>query len=215
MCEPIMTVILNLVGKVSGRLTVIRKTANRSKQGKVIWECLCSCGNTVLAVTVAITSGRTRSCGCLHKEIVKSTKTKHGLHHTPEYKTWQNIKNRCYNAKQNDYPRYGGRGITVCDEWLNSFEAFYRDMGPKPGPEYSIERKENDKGYSKENCRWATRIEQANNTRRNVFYFHNGTTKTLPAWCRELNLNYVAVEQRIRTLGWTFEEVIADAVKKY
>lgn len=208
-----MPVIIDLVGKTSGRLTVTGKTTSRSKQGKVIWECLCSCGNTILAATVAITSGRTRSCGCLQKETIRAIKTKHGFNHIPEYRTWQNIRNRCYNVKQNDYSRYGGRGITVCAEWLNSFETFYRDMGPRLSPEHSIDRKDNDKGYSKDNCRWATRIEQANNARRNVFYFHNGKAKTLTTWCRELNLNYVTVEQRIRTLDWAFEEAIVGTMK--
>ena len=114
---------------------------------------------------------------------------------------------RCYNEKNNSYLEYGGCGITVCDEWRESFEAFYQDMGPRPSQDHSIDRKENDKGYSKENCRWDTWEEQASNRRNNLFYDYNGVKRTLAAWCRELSLNYPTVYARLQS-GMPFEKAV-------
>lgn len=100
----------------------------------------------------------------------------------------------------------------MCDSWRDSFEAFYRDMGPRPSSDYSVERNENDGNYEPNNCRWATRTEQANNRRSSVYYEFHGWKMTLPDWCRFLNLKYTTVEQRIRVLGWPFEKVISKAM---
>ena len=118
------------------------------------------------------------------------------------------MRQRCHNPKNKKYHLYGGRGITVCDEWKESFEAFYRDMGPRPSPEHSIDRRDNNKGYSKENCRWATLVEQANNRRDNLYFDFDGDRKTLTEWCREFGLNYNRIRYLILKKGISFEDAI-------
>lgn len=204
-----MPKIVNLTGETFGRLTVIERLVERpGKYLSPFWICICDCGNKTRVHMQCLRSGVIKSCGCLQKEAVKIANSKHGLCGTPEYSIWRNMKNRCYNSKTQHYDRYGGRGITVCDEWRDSFETFYRDMGDRPSSEHTLDRKDNDKGYSKENCRWATKQEQGNNKSNNVFYFYDGKARTLRAWCRELNLNFATVYNRIRNLGWSFEKAI-------
>lgn len=132
---------------------------------------------------------------------------KHGMRNTPEYEAWRAIKKRCYNKDHEHYDSYGGRGILMCDEWKGSFEAFYRDMGQRPSPEHSLDREDNDKGYDKDNCRWATWEEQNNNRRNNTKYTHDGKTLTLPEWSRELGIELHTLKNRIWQ-GWSFEETI-------
>ena len=196
----------NLVNERFERLLVVK----RSETDLTKWECLCDCGKTILARTDSLRSRNTRSCGCLRRESSNQNgldRKTHGMSHTVEYHAWFDIIGRCFNENYANYKYYGVRGITVCDEWKDSFEAFYRDMGPRPGDGYSIDRRENDKGYCKDNCRWATEIEQKNNTSRNVFYIYNGVAKTLPAWCRELGLKLGTIRSRIEN-GLSFEEAI-------
>ena len=138
----------------------------------------------------------------------KSSNTTHGLSNTAMYKIWIGIKQRCYNKNSPLYPYYGNRGITVSDEWKDDFETFYLDMGTRPSANHSVDRKDNDKGYSKENCHWASRTEQQNNKRNTPFYEIDGEIKSLAEWCRELHLKYSVINRRIR-MGWTFEEAIA------
>lgn len=127
---------------------------------------------------------------------------------TPEYRIWKAIRERCYDLNHKSYSDYGARGVNVCEAWKESFDTFYQDMGPRPSKDHSIDRRDNDKGYCKENCYWATREEQNNNTRRNIFYEHNGVHRTLAAWCKEFGLRYGTVYARMNQYGWTFEEAI-------
>ena len=198
----------DLTNKRVSRLLVIRRYPENNKFGQVQWECLCDCGNITIVGTSQLRPNRTTSCGCFQKEAARNASLTHGMSSSAEYRTWNKIRERCYNERDKRYSDYGGRGITMCEEWRNSFEAFYRDMGPRPTPEHTIDRRENDKGYSKENCRWATWNEQQNNKRNNLHYEHKGEVKTLGTWCRELNLNYKLTYKRIYKYGWTFEEAI-------
>lgn len=204
---------IDLTNKTFGRLLVLRKSSEKNRFGKILWECYCDpelggCGKTTKATTSHLNSGSTTSCGCLAIEVTKETNTKHGYTKHPEYKVWNTMKDRCYKETHKNYPRYGGRGIKMSDEWKNSFEAFIRDMGFRPDDTYTIERQNNDGDYCKENCHWATRTEQANNRRSNVFYEYNGKRQTLPDWCKELGLKLPSIEQRIRALKMTFEQAI-------
>lgn len=158
---------VNLTGRKFGRLTVGIDTGRRDDSGRVIWNCMCDCGNTRDAVSRDLTSGRTTSCGCKKSERAKSAATKHGsashLKRSPEYRSWQSMLTRCYNKKYHRFDRYGGRGITVCDRWRESFENFLADMGPRQTGT-SIDRFPNPDGnYEPSNCRWATRVQQRNN----------------------------------------------------
>jgi hypothetical protein len=127
--------------------------------------CICDCGNTHLALGKNLRGGQVKSCGCLH--IDGSLKETHGdgakPHRAPEYVCWTGMKQRCLNPNHDSYPRYGGRGISVCERWLDSYETFLEDMGRKPTPAHSIDRKENDGNYEPGNCRWATGVEQQAN----------------------------------------------------
>lgn len=209
----------DLTGQRFGRLLVIERNPINSNDGHVRWDCLCDseyegCGKTVPITSNVLKKGTTVSCGCYKREL----STKHGMHGCPEYSIWKGIKQRCYNEKHHKYKAYGSRGIAMCEEWLCDFEAFYRDMGPRPSPEHSIERKDNNKGYSKENCEWATRLVQANNTRRNVFYLYNGKCRTVANWHRELDLDKLGISVhlihgRLKS-GWSFEKAITTSPNK-
>jgi hypothetical protein len=193
---------LDLIGQRFGRLVVKSKTnPGYGSRLQSEWICDCDCGGTINVPTGRLTIGKTSSCGCLQRESrsIHSGKAQitHGMTNTPEYRSWSSMNSRCSNPKDSNYPAYGGRGITVCDQWSNSFEIFYHDMGLKPTPEHSIDRKENDKGYYKENCRWATRTEQQNNRECNRYYNFNNEQLTLPEIARLLNINVETLRSRL------------------
>lgn len=204
----------DLQNQVFGRLTVIDKYPINDKHNNVQWNCVCSCGQKVIIRGMSLTNGHTNSCGCLRKEIRKELMTTHDSSHTSEYRSWRRMLSRCYNTKGKHYSRYGGRGITVCESWKNSFEAFYEDMGKKPTPLHTLERRDNDKNYDFLNCTWATRKEQANNRSTNTYYTLKGITKTLAQWCDEVGLKYSLVINRLVS-GWTFPEAIEPSPTRY
>jgi len=153
---------LNLVGQKFERLTVIGR-AGTNKHRCVLWKCLCDCGNFTLVISSRLRAGHTKSCGCLCKEKASERMKIHGMGGTPTYNTWSCMVNRCNNPDNIGYSYYGGRGITVCKRWLK-FEDFFEDMGIKPKG-LTIERKDNELGYFKENCCWATMSDQSKNKR--------------------------------------------------
>lgn len=203
---------IDLTGQVFGRLTVISRAEN--KGGRIYWNCKCECGNEKRISRNDLKRGSTKSCGCLNDENRPFIRRSHGMTKSSEHTTWLSIKSRCYNPKNKCYKDYGGRGIIMCEEWLNSFEQFLEDMGPKPikeGIRYSIERNDVDGNYCKENCRWATDLEQARNKRSNHLITFNGKTQCIAAWSKELFPNDAKrlIYERIKN-GWSVD----DALKK-
>lgn len=172
----------NVLGNRFGRLVVLREEGKRA-------DVICDCGKKRNVQVQHLIYGRTRSCGCLRAEMLSERRLKHGLTETREYAIWSKMKHRCYNPNSTGFEYWGGRGIKVCDEWIDSFECFLRDMGKCP-PKMSIERKDNDGNYEPSNCCWATRTQQTNNQRRNIHITHNGKTQTVAQWAKELGIKY-------------------------
>lgn len=157
-----MPKLIDLTGRVFGKLTVIKRSRNRPRY--VYWTCKCSCGKILDIISNSLISKKTISCGCVKTKKLIKFSTTHNKSRSPEHICWLNIKSRCSNTKRNDYKYYGGIGIYVCDEWKNSFTQFYKDMGPRPSKYHTLDRIDGDKEYSKSNCRWVTRSIQAINT---------------------------------------------------
>lgn len=203
-------IVKNFTGHRFGRLTAMSESG-RHKNGRVLWECLCDCGNTVNIASNNLHGGNSKSCGCLKKESStergKKLLTTHGLSKTPEYGAWKNIIQRCNNPNDQSYSNYGERGIKICDRWLNSFENFYTDLGPRPTDAHSVDRINNNGHYEPGNCKWSTMDEQSNNKRNNHIVTYRDKEYTLANLAKEHNLKDSIVRDRLR-LGWTIENTI-------
>lgn len=202
---------IDLKNQRFGRLVALERYSEVTACGKTQWECQCDCGVIILAITGSLTTGNTQSCGCQRRDSARQNglKIKHGMTGTPEYKAWRGLRYRCYDPEHENYHNYGGRGITVCDEWKESFEAFYRDMGPRPGLGYSIDRKDVNGNYEPNNCRWATAIEQASNQRKTILYDFKGEKLTLPEISRRTNIPTPTLESRIKRMNLSIDEAVA------
>lgn len=193
----------DLTNQVFGRLTVIG-FYGRNKYHHAIWLCRCVCGNEKCVNASSLSTGKTRSCGCLndeqrHKIGKKANRTTHGLHGTRIYRIWKQMKTRCYNHNTDDYMSYGKRGIKVCDEWKNSFSNFY-EWALKSGYDdtMSIDRIDVNGDYRPDNCRWSTMKVQQNNKRSNHFITIDGETKTAAQWIEETGISHSTFYQRLR-----------------
>jgi hypothetical protein len=204
----------DVIGRRFGRLTVLFQA--ETKNNRLRYECLCDCGNITVVLGQNLVNSHTTSCGCYGRESldrIHQDNIVHGMVDTPEYQSWLNMKARCDNPEAKGYHNYGGRGITYCEEW-KEFKNFIEDMGPKPHPELTIERLDNNGPYSKNNCIWESRKTQANNRRDNIRITYEGETRTLTEWAREFNISKGALRTRIKN-GWDIEEAFTKPVKKY
>ncbi len=199
---------VNLTGKTFGRLFVLSES-DEKRQQKPCWVCRCECGTECLVAGSCLRRGRTKSCGCLCVERTRLVNSIHGFKGTRVYRIWSGMWNRCRNDKSKDFPRYGGRGIKVCDRW-NSFELFLEDMG-EPDSNATIERKNNDLGYCKSNCVWASNITQARNRRSNVILTFNGETLCLSEWSERLGVNKCLLSKRL-SRGWSIDATLSTPV---
>lgn len=182
-------------GHRSGRLLVIDYIGQRR------WACRCDCGTLCVVRTGDFHQGSSRSCGCLARELAAKRLRTHGASSTPEWLAWKTMLERCNRPSHPAYSNYGGRGITVCQRWQDSFEHFLEDMGKRPGSRYTLDRISNSQGYCKENCRWATYETQCNNKRTNRRIQIDGETKTVAEWSRHFGTDYRLALQRLY-LGW-------------
>lgn len=191
-------VLNDISGKRFARFAVLCRAPN-SRRGKTMWECRCDCGQVRIVEGYNLKHGNTRSCGCLSVERPNSYKHGHAPSSgvSPEYRSWSHMVDRCTNPGANDFARYGGRGITVCEPWANSFDAFIRDMGHRPSPAHSLDRVDNSRGYEPSNCRWATQIEQARNKRNNIWIEFRNERRMLLDWAERLSLRPTLIRDRI------------------
>ena len=188
-----------------GRLLVIKfDSFSEKKKGPTRWLCKCDCGKEIVVARNNLVTGDTQSCGCLQ---IDRTRT-HGMSTSDEYRIWRHIRTRCGNKNNPVYHHYGGRGIIVCERWLESFENFYRDMGKRPTVNHTIERINNNGNYEPGNCKWATMKEQCNNTRRNVIMEAFGEKKTFAQWCELYNQKYCTVKNRMVRSGLSLEQAL-------
>ena len=194
----------DLTGKKFGKLEVIGVHDTGSR--KTYYVCQCDCGNVKVVRSDSLISGATKSCGCIKKEQGKTNLTanhRHKMSGTRIYETWQDMKRRCYNKQNARYDRYGGRGIKVCEEWLNDFQSFY-DWAISNGysDDLTIDRIDNDGNYEPSNCRWSTVKEQCNNRSSNINITIGNATKSLMSWCEIFNVDYKKVHARYQRNGY-------------
>lgn len=200
-----MTERVSLEGKRYGSLIVVRRSNEDIPYKRSKWLCQCDCGKQCIRTQTSLVSNKSFSCGCLKRQRRKT----HGCAGRSIYKIWLGMKARCLNPNFHAYPNYGGRGISICERWMN-FEHFLEDMGDRPSLKHTLDRVDNNGSYCKENCRWATRVEQSRNTRKNHNIKFNGITKCLKDWQRETGITSIGV--RLQN-GWTIEEALTVPAK--
>lgn len=199
----------NITGQTFGKLTALKAVKNN--KGSYDWLCKCECGSERVIIGSNLTTGKSKSCGCSSRTIARKSnlsQLSHGLTNSPEYVAYYGMLSRCLNPNTARYPEYGGRGITICDRWIESFEAFYADMGPRPSEDHSLDRRENDGHYEVGNCRWATRTEQQNNTRYNVRHEVNGKSSTIAELSKEHNMSHARIRSRLN-YGWSIDRILS------
>lgn len=203
----------NLAGQRFGRLTVIRFLGVTEKH-HALWECRCDCTGTKTVTTGKLTRGHVMSCGCLEKEVRGSHWRTHGMSHSPEHLAWLGMKRRCLNPKIHNFADYGGRGIQVCERWKDSFENFYADMGQRPTPKHSLDRKDVNGPYDKENCRWATKKEQSRNRRDNTRVPFRDENLTIAEWAERIGCDGQVISKRLQA-GWSIERALTTPLRPW
>lgn len=200
----------DITGQTFGRLTVLRPS-HKDARGEWYWLCKCECGNQITASGYKIRSGNTKSCGCLQNELRKSgvLRRTHGMTNNRIYYEWCNMKSRCNNHKNTMYKNYGGRGIRVCEEWVDSFEAFMHwAMSNGYNDAMTIERIDVDGDYTPKNCKWISAREQYLNRTDSHLLTAFGKTQTIKEWSEESGIKYDTIERRINQYGWSAEDAV-------
>jgi len=188
-------------GDKFGELTFIEEDFHKEENighrtyRKAVIECFC--GKRFITRISGVKNGKCKSCGCVRKNKSLKRFTTHNMSGTSEYSSWESMKGRCLNPNRREYKNYGGRGIKICDEWL-SFDGFFKDIGKKPSKLHSLERIENDRGYYKENCKWATKHEQERNKRTNIYLTYNGEKLILNDLSKKVGLHQQTIIARVR-----------------
>lgn len=194
---------IDLSGQSFGCLRVIDRAPN--KGGRTAWNCECRCGKNFVVMSCNVKKGH--SCGCHRDSVNRKRLTTHGKRHTPEYKVWCDLIERCENPNNPRYRNYGDRGIKVSERWRESFQNFYEDMGPRPSAKHSIDRIDNDQDYKPDNCRWATNKQQSRNRTDSRLLTANGRTQNLKDWANELGCSHATIIARINR-GWSVERAV-------
>ncbi len=211
----------DMTGRQCGKLAIMSRAAN-SSTNRAQWLCRCECGKMLVIAGKKLRNGHTKSCGCLRKEIGARnglSRRKHGASHSREYETWNRMKQRCHNPDNQNYLRYGDRGIYTCQRWHSSFTAFLQDMGKIPSSEHSLDRINNEQGYNcghcsdclqrgvAFNCRWATTKQQARNRRSNRKLTFQGKTASIIEWSEIVKIAPDTIQKRLEA-GWSIKEVL-------
>ena len=213
--------LIDLTGQVYGRLTVIKRAddyISPSGSRKVQWLCKCKCGKEVIVTGNNLRKGNSKSCGCYNRELLAKINLTHNASNTRLYHIWICMKDRCYNPKNKKYKDYGGRGIIICDEWINDFEAFANwayDNGYIENVsrgECTIDRIDVNGNYCQQNCRWVNQKVQSNNKRNNHYITYNGETHTVTEWNNILGYKKGVLSRRIFS-GWSIEDAFTKPVK--
>lgn len=213
---------IDLSGKRFHRLTVLREDGRI--HGRPAFVCRCDCGNVVRTNASELNASRVQSCGCLQREkasqCLSAMKTTHGKSNSRLYAIWSSMKLRCLNRNCKEYRLYGGRGISICEEWLNDFYAFYTwafQTGYEedaPRGQCTIDRIDVDGDYCPENCRWVTQIEQCNNRQKNRYVEVAGQCKTIAEWARVTGIPYRTIWDRLKS-GWSPSQAVSQPPRRW
>lgn len=200
----------DLTGLRVERLVVLGYAGKRDR--KFSWWCRCDCGATTVVPATSLLHAGIKSCGCLSRDTTRDRNYKHGLTFTKEYMLWASMLDRCRNPNNKKYADYGGRGITVCEQWQHDAAAFIQYVGQRPSPNFTIERIDNNRGYEPGNVRWATRREQARNRRVTKLITFGDKTMLLGDWAESLGIPYGTLQQRLGAYGWSVERALTTPV---
>jgi len=198
---------IDLTGVRFGRLLVVKESTERIS-GVLCWDCICDCGNKATVRGSVLRQGVTKSCGCLKRDVAGRARITHGGSTSKEYRVWNQMRQRCTNPNNARWAAYGGRGITVCDRWMNSFGNFLEDMGFRPFEKAQLDRIDNNKGYSPENCHWVSLKQNLRNMRTNLVLTARGESMPVCDWAERSGIACRLIEQRVRRDGWDAERAI-------